>query len=170
MPNYDDDEPDTNSPEDLGHRKPPPAALPRPKGTTPKVEEPAKEEGARSFAVLMRQLQEGDYEGEVSEKFQELVARLGAHAERFSCVAKGHIDLKLNVTAEANGVFTVVPGDIRTKWPLTPRAKEIYYLTKGKNLTRENPRQQKLPLREVPQTKTQAKDINANADRPVREV
>lgn len=125
------------------------------------------EEGPRSFARLLEQIGEGDLEIELAAKMFELVAQCRGFADRYSREGKGTLTLVLNVAALGNGTVTVA-GDIKTKTPTAKRAGSVFFLTAGGNLSVENPRQQKLPLREVPTGPRAAKDISA--DMPSRGV
>ncbi|MDX6480328.1 MAG: hypothetical protein QOG85_838 [Gaiellaceae bacterium] len=133
----------------------------------PKDETP-KDEGPRSFTRLLEQVGEGDLELELATKMQELVGSLKAFSDKFQREGKGTLTLVLNVSAHGNGTVTVA-GDIKTKTPTAKRAGSVFWLTPGNNLAVENPRQQKLPLKEVPPPKTHTKDISAEAP-PVRGV
>lgn len=160
------EEPPPNSPEGLGYGgKPASTVLPRPKGTTPK--EPPKEEGPRSFAVLLQQVGDGELHDELGAKLQELVAMLKSYSDRFQREGKGSLTLVLNVATLGNGTVTIA-GDIKTKTPTAKRAGSVFWLTPGNNLSVENPRQQKLPLREVQLPKQHTKDIQS--DHAVREL
>lgn len=160
-----DDEPNTNSPEDIGYRAPPPATMPRPQRrkepTMPKTEEAPKDEGPRAFAVLLQQIGDGELHDELGLRMQELVATVSQFSDRFQREGKGTLTLVLGVTALGNGTITIA-GDIKTKTPSAKRAGSVFFRTPGNNLSVENPRQQKLPLREVPQSRTQPKDLSTD--------
>jgi hypothetical protein len=159
---HEDDDPRPNSPEDLGwtpqalERRPPPINLPRidrrtttmAKTTTPETEI-QKEEGARGFAPFLQQVDDGELHLEVSKTTQELIGDLYAYANKYQRDGKGTLTLTLNFAVHGNGGISVV-GDVKTKKPKTPRAPSMFFRTPGNNLSLENPRQTKLPLREVP--------------------
>lgn len=114
----------------------------------------ANEEGARGFAVLLQSVGDGAFHVEVSEMLLELNTKLARHAEDFG-KAKGTIAVTLTVDIDREGVVTVDP-DVKIKTPKPARKKGRYWLTQGNNLSPENPKQQKLPLREVPAQRTRA--------------
>lgn len=131
------------------------------KKTTTEDETPS-EEGPRSFSVLLQQVGDGDLHDELGLRMQELVAFLTAHSDRYQREAKGSLTLVLNIVAMGNGSLAVV-GDIKTKTPTAKRAGSIFWRTPGNNLSVENPRQQKLPLREVPGGAARTKDLSGEA-------
>lgn len=124
------------------------------------------EEGARSFALLLQNIGEGTFHAEVSEALHELNVKLAAHAYD-NAKAKGTLTMTLSIEVDREGVVTIVP-DVKTKAPTPLRKKGRYWLTAGNNLSPENPKQQKLPLSEVPAPKT--RDAVRGDDRPARHV
>lgn len=122
-------------------------------------------EGTRSFAVTLQQIGDGSLHAELSETLQKLCGDLSAHAIQFGADAKGTLTLTLALKASANGVVGVA-GDVKTKAPKAPRVGSVFWLTKGNNLTPDNPRQQKLGLREVVGPAAPTHDLDDN--RPVR--
>lgn len=107
------------------------------------------DEGARGFAVLIQQLAEGAFHAEVSEEMQAVCKKLSELAYAYGSKQKGTLTLTLSLSADDNGTMTV-DADVKTKTPKPRRERSLFFLTKGNNLVRENPRQRKLPLREVP--------------------
>jgi hypothetical protein len=106
-----------------------------------------EKEGPRSFAVFVRQLADGDAEREASEALHELLESLRKEAEAQGA-AKGILTLKFALTVDAMNQVEIAY-DISTKEPTPLRPKAHLWITKGGNIVFENPRQQKLPLREV---------------------
>jgi hypothetical protein len=109
------------------------------------------EEGARGFAVLIQQLGEGDFHADVSSELQKVSGLLSELANQYGGKAKGTLTITLALSAEDNGTITI-DADVKTKTPKLRRARSLFFVTKGNNLVKENPRQRKLPLREVPGT------------------
>lgn len=126
------------------------------------------EEGPRGFAVVLQQVDEGSLHGELSETLQKVTRELAEYADKFTTVAKGAITLTLGFAVDPNGTVTV-EGDIKTKLPKARRARSLFWLTKGHNLSAENPRQTKLPLREVPSNRDKAREV-AEGSAPARSV
>lgn len=127
-----------------------------------------EDEGARGFAHTLRQLDDGSLHDELSEKLRGLVSECGAYAERYERDGKGTLTLVLTLSASANGSVAVI-GDVKVKPPVAKRSGSVFYRTKGDNLTLDNPRQQKLALREVQLPVREAKDITKESA-PVRGV
>ncbi len=125
-----------------------------------------KDEGARGFAVLVQQIDDGMLHAELSEVVQEISGELSKHAINTGGVAKGSITLTLNLSAKANGTVSV-EADVKTKRPKAKRPGSVFWLTAGDNLSPENPRQTKLPLREVP--RAEAREVTDTVT-PVKNV
>ena len=106
------------------------------------------DEGNRGFAVFLGQIDEGAFHAELSGATRELVTSLNEFANRFHRNGKGELTITLAFDVDEKGVTSVV-GGFKAKLPKIPKAKSQFFLTAGGNLTLENPRQQKLPLREV---------------------
>jgi hypothetical protein len=137
--------------------------------TTKTPEEPTpKDEGPRSFSRLLDQVHDGELAAELGEKTQDLISVLTQYSDRYQREGKGSLTLVLSFKALGNGSI-VLAGEIKTKTPTMPKAPSVFWRTPGNNLTLDNPRQQKLALREVPAAATKTKDISTE-DRPVRTV
>lgn len=122
------------------------------------------EEGARSLAVLLQAIGEGTFHAECSEELHQMVRKLEQHAYDFS-KAKGTITIALTVDIDREGVVTIDP-DVKVKVPKPARKKGRFWVTPGGNLSPENPKQQKLPLRDVGAS-APLRDVDAEAG-PVR--
>lgn len=128
--------------------------------------EDTEESGPRSFAVFIRTLADGEAEEAISGKLYELLAALREAAENKGGSAKGELTLKLSIAVDARDQVAI-KYDVKTKEPAPDHPSAVMWLDKKGHITAENPRQQKLPLREVPRAKV--KDIQADA-KPVRQV
>ena len=104
-------------------------------------------EGPRSFPLVLQQVNHGSLDVELSEDFHRL---LGVLAKEASAVgkAKGKIGITLSIVVNANGVVTIT-ADKKIIEPKPQRGEAIFWLTPGGNLTQSDPKQTKLPLREV---------------------
>lgn len=116
------------------------------------------DEGPRSFSRFIEQVDEGLCHIEVSKALHSLAAKLSEHSGPAKNKAKGKLSLALDITVE--GDVVAVTWDVKVKEPTPKRSTAIFWLTKGKNLSPENQRQQKLPLRDVNTKENEAKDIN----------
>lgn len=108
------------------------------------------EEGPRSFALVLQQVADGQCHIDASEELHALLAECARVANATRGEAKGELLLKLSFSVEAEPSSLVsVKYSIKTKAPEKKRPAGLFWLTKGKNLSQQNPRQQQLPLREV---------------------
>lgn len=122
----------------------------------------AEDEGARSFPVLLSTIDDGALSEELGEAVQEITRELTRLIDQHGVdSAKGTLTLKLAFTARANGTITLT-GDVATKTPKAKRGGSVFWSTKGHNLTPDNPRQQKLPLREVPNPTRERRELAAD--------
>lgn len=110
------------------------------------------EEGARSFTRQLEMIADGDLVFDASAELNKLLRDLAAEARVRHGAVTGTFTLKLNFTVEPHGPVEIKPA-ITTKAADRRLAKGLLWLTPGANLTAANPRQQTLPLREVPKGK-----------------
>lgn len=122
-----------------------------------------RDEGARSFARVFEQLADGDLHAEASDALHKLTKLLRALAKERESQACGRITIVLDIEIDKKGMAEI-EGSITVKEPKPPKRRGILYTTAGGNLTAEDPRQKKLPLREVPN------DSNAPREAGAREV
>lgn len=125
-----------------------------------------EDEGPRSFSTLLGQLADGEAERDLSEQLLELTKKIQDEALARGSEAKGALSLKIAITADHKGVATVTYV-VDVKHPKRRTSAQLYWLTKGGNLTPENPRQTKLPLRDVSGSR-ETRDVSAAS--AVREV
>lgn len=126
------------------------------------------DEAPRGFAVLIQQIEDGECHGELSEAVQTMTQKLMDHLEKYGVDAKGSITLTLGFAARRNGTIEV-QADVKAKHPKAKRAGSVFWATKGGNLSVDNPRQTRLPLREVPNGAAAPRDVPTDA-RPARTV
>lgn len=105
-------------------------------------------EGPRSFGVFLNGLAEGEAMAACSHGLHELVEKLQEESVDQNKELRGELRLTIQLIADPKG-YVAVGYDLATKAPKPQRSGSIMWITKGGNLTLENPRQQKLPLREV---------------------
>lgn len=101
----------------------------------------------RSFAHALATLCEGEANAACSSDMHELLLVLSAEAAARRKKVKGTLKLDLTFEVDDNGVVGIAYS-VKAKAPEPRRQTAVMWL-KGGNLTPENPRQQKLPLREV---------------------
>lgn len=117
------------------------------------------DEGARDFALFLRHIDDGAIHEEASAELHALATKLSRHVDTHGGKAKGQLTVTLNLTALPNGTVDVL-ADVKVKEPKVVRPRSVFWFTKGNNLSPDNPRQQKLALREVPPaSREKARDI-----------
>jgi hypothetical protein len=121
-----------------------------------------KDEGSRAFSVLLHDLEDGALHAELSAQLRDLNRAIAEHAEAFG-KARGTLTLSLTLSVERGGGPVVVGASLASKAPRTERPNTVLWLTKGHNLTADNPRQQKLPLRDVTLPAEDARDVTERA-------
>lgn len=109
---------------------------------------PAVDEGARSFAIFLQHLDDGGLHADLSDEVKRVSKELTSFVDIYGAVAKGSLTLVLSFKADRNGTIAV-DGEIKTKLPKAKRAGSVFWSTAAGNLSPENPRQQRLPLRDV---------------------
>lgn len=117
------------------------------------------DEGPRAFARFISELNDGDAHVELSAELRRLCLLLDQRAAGGK--AKGELDLKLKFEIE-RGIIQA-RYEIKLKEPDKKRAGDVFFLTKGKNLTREKPKQLGLPLREVKSEIAEPVDVGGGA-------
>ena len=125
-----------------------------------------KEEGPRAFARFLEQLGDGEAHAELSAELHRLMETLHDQALATG-PTKGALTLKLSFAVDPRGTVDVAY-DVAVKEPKRARSKGVFWLTKGNNLTAHNPRQERLPLREV--AAPEVRDVEASAPAAAREV
>lgn len=123
---------------------------------------PPKDEGARSFAHFVLAIDQGALNAELSDELRELAKKLHETTYATGNKAKGEIVLKLSFVADTDRANTVhIAHDVKVKLPKVKRSSGgTFWLTKGNNFATEQPRQQKLPLREVGGTTASARELD----------
>lgn len=107
-----------------------------------------EKEGTRGFAHVLGHIGEGELSIEIAKQQQRLVNALTDHAYTYQAKAKGSLTLALSYVAEPDGTVRIL-GEVKIKEPKPKARGALFWATKQGNLLAENPRQTKLPLREV---------------------
>ena len=103
---------------------------------------------ARSFAVLLGELEDGVLLDDLTKTIKEVVQELeDMSLRKGGSAVKGSLTLKLAVTAK-DGVIEIIP-DVATKTPTQSRRRSIFWRGKDGLLVRSDPNQPDLPLRDV---------------------
>lgn len=104
-------------------------------------------EPPKLFSQVLDTLEDGELHRELSRTVQDMNNDLGAIAAAGG-TAKGELTIKLKFSHDRNGTVQIA-SDIATKMPKATRQKSMFWLLPSGNLSGENPRQTKLPLRSV---------------------
>lgn len=109
----------------------------------------APEEGAqrKPFAAFVHEQRNGSLHGELSHALHDLVAAVSEHGK------KGSLTLQVVVEPMGDGTTVRVSDKIKLALPDPERGAAIFFVDHDGNLTRKNPAQIELPLREVGERK-----------------
>jgi len=116
----------------------------------------ADDSGARSFAHTLSLLEDGGFNAAVSLDVKALLAKLEAHAEHFD-KATAELDIKIKFSMDKLGQVEL-KAEYKLKEPKVVRPRSIFWMNKDGHLENENPRQQKLALRDIGARKA-ARDV-----------
>lgn len=100
----------------------------------------------RPFADWLAEQRNGVAATELAEALHDLIAAVGEH------VKAGKLVLTIDVAPATKGDASIlaVTDTITVKAPKGERGASLFFTTDGGNLSRQDPRQQRMPLRTVP--------------------
>lgn len=104
--------------------------------------------GTHDFGVLVGTFDSGKLRNEASRQLKELIENLQDQATQTCRSAKGKLTVDFDFNIDPTGLAKV-HAEVTKKLPKPVRAGDAFFVTKG-GLSRKNPKQQELPLREVP--------------------
>jgi hypothetical protein len=131
-----------------------------------KETEKEKEEGARNFEPFLRAVNGGSFTIELAEELYKLNDILAKHASQVG-KAKGELHIAFKFDHHGEGQVDVNT-ELKVKTPKTKRARSVFWLTLGGNLSDSPPQQEKL-FRDVNKQKP-ARDVTPEAPRAARSV
>ena len=102
---------------------------------------------ARTFAILLGSFEDGALNGDLTQAVQDLVARLHDVARDRGGSPGGSITIKLGFKLDGGVIET--KSDFTVTMPKESRPKSVFWATPGNNLTKRNPKQRELALRDV---------------------
>ena len=118
-----------------------------------------QERHVRPFAEWLLDQRKGALANELSEALNDLVDAVNTHSRG------GALTLKITVKPAGRHVdgTVVVADDVTVKLPEADRDEVLYFVDGDANLTRSNPAQPSLSLREVPRPndRTEAKEASS---------
>lgn len=97
----------------------------------------------KPFAAFVQEQRNGGLHGELSDALAELVTAVQEHGKA------GSLTLTIKVTPNKDGSTVTVFDKTKLALPEGERGAAIYFIDGNGNLTRRNPWQQELPLKEV---------------------
>lgn len=97
----------------------------------------------RPFAAWLNEQRKGALHAELSESLAELAAAVVEHGK------SGSLQLKISVAPNKDGLSVTVADEVVVKAPQPDRGAFLWFADDRGNLTRSNPNQLDLPLREV---------------------
>lgn len=135
----------------------------------PRDQEPTREEGPRSFGVILQKVADGAAEAELSRELFALTKTIKDEARMRSAKVSGTLTLKLSLEAEGDDGVVKVSYDVTAKAPKPLRRNGHFWITAGGNLTAEAPKQTKMPFGDVANERGIPNDLNPDLDQPARE-
>ena len=102
---------------------------------------------ARNFGQLIAEHEEGRFHQHASDAMHDMLVK----TEEAAGLRGGTAKCKMTVTFEfsMDGGIVEATAEITTKVPKLKRGKSVFWLTPEGHLSRANPRQPELPLRDV---------------------
>ena len=94
---------------------------------------------AKSFALFLQHLEDGQLNNELSVALQDLSKEMHDHSLSYGCGAKGKISISMDFVSQ-DGVFDIRSTFKVTK-PVAPRIRSIAWTDENHNLLPNNPRQ-----------------------------
>jgi hypothetical protein len=101
----------------------------------------------KPFAAFLQEHRNGGLHGELSEQLAELALAALEHGK------KGTLTIKFEVAPNADGLTVTITDNLVLKKPEGSRGAGIWFADEHGNLSRRNPMQQELPLRDVEERK-----------------
>jgi hypothetical protein len=97
----------------------------------------------KPFGAVVQEQRNGLLHSELSEKLADLVGAVLEHEK------PGALTLTIKVTPNKDGSSLLVTDDVKVKAPAAPRRPSVFFADSHGNLSRRDPRQPELPLREL---------------------
>lgn len=99
--------------------------------------------GRTPFARFIQEQRQGALHAELSDALAELSAAV------LGVEKKGTLTLKLTVTPSKDGSTIIISDDVKLTAPQPARGAGIFFVDTEGNISRDNPRQTRLPLQSV---------------------
>lgn len=116
------------------------------------MSEPNAEAGKiTSFTSFMQQVEGGKLHDDLTREIPDINGTLSNHVINNGGVAKGKLKLEVEFTLK-DGVMEVT-GSYDVTLPKEKRGRSIFWLTPDNHFTQANPKQDRLPFRDVNDTR-----------------
>jgi len=112
---------------------------------------------ARNFSQLINEIEDGLLHQDLSIALQDMVAGLIDHRAEMGGKPKGTITLKLDIRLDG-GTMDITP-EVKIAMPKVARPKTVFYPTPENNLSRTNPRQRDMFLKDVSHNPAPTKSV-----------
>lgn len=96
---------------------------------------------------LLDTMEDGRFRETIEEAFADLIKGLRRHQQNAGGKAKGQITIKIDHLFD--GKHVVVKGEVATRLPKPVRGESFYYATRDNGLSRQDPAQMALPLKDA---------------------
>lgn len=111
----------------------------------------------RTFGNFLALVEDGRLADELTSELEDLVAEL-QDAAGGNTLSKGKISIALDLKFDPKSGMFEVAGDFKIVKPKAPRGRSIFWATAENLLTRFNPRQQDMFMRDVTGERGNARD------------
>jgi hypothetical protein len=103
---------------------------------------------ARTFSQFLGEVESGEFQAYATEQLRDLIGAIGDHAANAGGgSAGGALNMKFKFKIK-NGVVEV-SAEVETKKPKEVRQQSIFWVTEAGDLSIYNPRQFRMPFRDV---------------------
>lgn len=117
----------------------------------------------KNFNLLLAELEDGQFNADVSDKMQEVVKALTTSVlESGTKRAKGFLAITLDFTLDSGNML--ISGSMASKLPSKPRGRSLFWTTKDNGLSRENPKQPALPFETITGGKKECASLSKTAE------
>jgi hypothetical protein len=112
----------------------------------------------RAFSQLLSMIEDGKLHGDLSTEIEDLVAQM-QDASAGGRDTSGKITITIDLKYDAKAQMFEILGDFKIKPPTEKRGKSVFWATPDNQLTRFNPRQQDMFLRDANNGKADPRSV-----------
>jgi hypothetical protein len=114
--------------------------------------------GRKPFAAFVQEQRGGGLHGELSDRLAEVVQAVLAVEK------PGKLTLIVKVVPSKDGATVIITDEIKTILPEAPRGAGIFFVDADGNLSRQNPNQMEMPLREINRETGEIREIDGREE------